>query len=112
MLKPPPTLFSIHQRDVLRQLSQSGERWAEFFDTGSLSMGLYTVPAGGDDRETHSPHEYDEVYYTVAGTGELHVEGETTDVTTGSIHFVRAGAGHYFTAREELTLFVVFAKGG
>ena len=93
------------------QLRESGESWAEFFNCPSLSMGVYTVPAGADDREVHEPHDDDEVYYVVSGTGKLTVAGESIEIQPGGVHFVPAGVKHYFCeVTEDLTLFVVFAK--
>ena len=40
---------------------QSGDSWMEFLRVPALSMGIYVLPAGGEDPQT--PHTEDEVYY-------------------------------------------------
>jgi mannose-6-phosphate isomerase-like protein (cupin superfamily) len=65
-----------------------------------------------DDRESHQPHEMDEVYYAVSGRGMIRVEAEDRAVGPGSIVFVPAGREHHFhTIQDPLTLLVFFAKG-
>ncbi|MEL6104998.1 MAG: hypothetical protein AAFU85_03135 [Planctomycetota bacterium] len=63
------TAFTIDE--VIEQQRASGNAWFEFLDVSSLSMGVYTIPAGTDDRESHDPHGRDEVYVGVSGTGRL-----------------------------------------
>ncbi len=80
----------------------------EFLRSGSLSAGLYVLPAGGIDRQ--SPHTEDEVYHVIAGRAMFFTGGEDFAVGPGSILFVPALVEHRFhTIMEELTILVVFA---
>lgn len=90
---------------------ESGKSWLPFLDVPSSLVGVYVVAA--DDRETHSPHAMDEVYYVVSGQGVIHVEGEDRSLSPGSIVFVPAMQPHHFHRIEEpLTLLVFFARLG
>ena len=60
-----------------------------------------------DDQQ---PHEDDEIYLVLEGSGTLTVGGEEIPVTEGDTAFVRAGDDHRFTGYETLVLFVVFAR--
>ncbi|HZB85012.1 MAG TPA: cupin domain-containing protein [Gaiellaceae bacterium] len=73
-----------------------------------LEIGVYVLVAPEPDRQ--QPHEDDEVYVVLAGTGTLEVEGEEIELLEGEAAFVRAGAEHRFTSYEQLSLLVVFAR--
>jgi mannose-6-phosphate isomerase-like protein (cupin superfamily) len=73
-----------------------------------LSVGLYTLPAGGKDDQT--PHAEDEVYYTVRGHATIRVGERDHPVRPGTLLYVPAGAEHYFhDIYEELVLVVFWA---
>lgn len=93
---------------IAEQRRATGESWLEFFRVPALSLGLYVLPAGGEDPQ--SPHGQDEVYYVVSGRGTLRVNGQDTPAVPGAILYVAAEAEHRFHAiEEELTLLVFFA---
>lgn len=93
---------------VLRDQQESGERYLQFINQGSLSLGLYVLPAGGTDLQT--PHDEDEVYYVVSGHAFVTVDGETRPVHPGSMIFVAKEVEHrFFGIEEELSLLVFFA---
>lgn len=72
-----------------------------------LSVGTYTIPAGGTDPQ--SPHTEDEIYVVMSGRGRLWTPGLTADATPGAVLFVPAGEEHRFVeVTEDLTLLVVF----
>jgi mannose-6-phosphate isomerase-like protein (cupin superfamily) len=83
-------------------------RYTEFLRHPSLSVGLYTLPAGSIDPQ--QPHAEDEVYYIVSGQGVIKVGNETRAVQEGSVIFVAAGASHHFhSITANLTILVFFA---
>jgi mannose-6-phosphate isomerase-like protein (cupin superfamily) len=73
-----------------------------------LEVGVYVLVAPEPDRQ--QPHEDDEVYVVLEGTGTLEVEGEELELREGEAAFVRAGAEHRFTSYEHLAVLVVFAR--
>jgi mannose-6-phosphate isomerase-like protein (cupin superfamily) len=94
--------------ELIEGRSQSGDSWLEFLRVPSLSMGLYVLPAGGNDPQT--PHDEDEVYHVVSGRAVLQVAGRDQPVQAGSTVFVAQKVEHHFhSIDEELTALVFFA---
>jgi mannose-6-phosphate isomerase-like protein (cupin superfamily) len=82
--------------------------WAEQLRVPDLSVGTYSIPAGGTDGQ--SPHTEDEVYVVTAGRATLESGGDSVAVGPGSVIYVPAGEEHRFTAiTQDLALLVVFA---
>ena len=77
-------------------------------ESPGLEIGVYVLVAPEPDRQ--QPHEDDEVYIVLEGSGRLEVEGEQTDLREGDGIFVPAGADHRFTGYEHLSLLVVFDR--
>ena len=71
-------------------------------------MGVYVLVAPEPDRQ--QPHEDDEVYIVLEGSGVLEVENEQIPVKEGSAVFVEAGADHRFSAYEHLSVLVIFER--
>jgi mannose-6-phosphate isomerase-like protein (cupin superfamily) len=82
--------------------------WIVHMNSDDLSLGTYSIPAGGvDDQE---PHTEDEVYVVQAGRANLVTASGTVPVEPGSVVFVPARETHRFTdITEDLALVVVFA---
>jgi mannose-6-phosphate isomerase-like protein (cupin superfamily) len=73
-----------------------------------LSLGTYSIPAGGTDDQT--PHTEDEIYVVKTGRATLVTDSGTGEVGPGSVIYVPAGETHRFTdVTEDLALIVVFA---
>jgi mannose-6-phosphate isomerase-like protein (cupin superfamily) len=99
----------VHPFDVdatRRKLSESGGGYEVVHSSPGLEIGVYVLVAPEPDRQ--QPHEYDEVYIVLEGSGVLEVEGTSTPLDEGGALFVPAGADHRFTAYEHLALLVVF----
>jgi len=84
------------------------ERYRELLRAPSMSLGLYKLPAGGQDPQ--QPHAEDEVYYTLRGRARLRVGEAEQRVEPGSLHFVARDVEHRFhSIAEDLLLLVFFA---
>ncbi len=88
------------------RLSEQGGGYEVVHRSPGLEIGVYVLVAPEADRQ--QPHDFDEVYVVLEGTGVLDVEGEQTALREGQALFVPAGADHRFTAYEHLSLLVVF----
>jgi mannose-6-phosphate isomerase-like protein (cupin superfamily) len=98
--------FEISQLIIEQQ--RSGKSYLEFLRVPALSVGLYTLPAGGVDPQ--QPHTEDEVYYIVEGRGVIRVGEEDRAVEAGTIVFVAAHVEHRFhTISQDLKILVFFA---
>jgi mannose-6-phosphate isomerase-like protein (cupin superfamily) len=74
-----------------------------------LELGVYVLVAPEPDRQ--QPHEDDEVYVVLEGSGVLEVDGEEVVLREGHAVFVPAGAKHRFIGYERLSVLVIFEKG-
>jgi mannose-6-phosphate isomerase-like protein (cupin superfamily) len=85
-----------------------GTHWVEQLRVADLSVGTYSIPAGGiDDQE---PHGEDEIYVVTAGRGSFEAGGDRVDVAPGTVIYVPAREEHRFVdMTEDLAVFVVFA---
>ena len=92
--------------DALARLpGPAGERYAELFAHGTLSVELY-APRGHDPQQ---PHTRDEVYVVVRGSGHFR-NGETRHpFAPGDLLFVPAGVVHRFEDfTDDLAVWVIF----
>ena len=82
--------------------------WVEHLRVPDLSVGTYSIPAGGTD--TQAPHTEDEIYVVTSGRATIETPGGAAPVSPGSVIFVPAREEHRFTnVTQDLTLLVIFA---
>lgn len=82
--------------------------FVEQLRVAELSVGTYSIPAGGLDDQT--PHTEGEVYVVSAGRARLVTASGEADVGPGSVVYVPAGEPHQFVdVTEDLALVVIFA---
>jgi mannose-6-phosphate isomerase-like protein (cupin superfamily) len=93
---------------VKRRLSEAGGGYEVVHDSSGLEIGVYVLVAPEPDRQ--QPHEDDEVYVVLEGTGVLEVEGARHELREGNAVFVPAGADHRFSAYEHLSVLVIFER--
>jgi mannose-6-phosphate isomerase-like protein (cupin superfamily) len=82
--------------------------WVVHLNSDDLSLGTYSIPAGGLDDQ--APHTEDEIYVVRSGRATLLTASGSAQVGPGSVVFVPAGEAHSFTEIvADLALIVVFA---
>lgn len=82
--------------------------WVEHLRVADLSVGTYSIPAGGTDNQ--EPHSEDEIYLVAAGRAVLQSGNDRITVRPGSVIYVPAGEVHRFAEiAEDLAAIVVFA---
>jgi mannose-6-phosphate isomerase-like protein (cupin superfamily) len=91
---------------VKERLRQAGGGYEIVHESAGLEVGVYVLAAPEPDRQ--QPHEDDELYIVLEGTGVLEVDGERVPVKEGTAVFVEAGADHRFSAYEHLSVLVIF----
>jgi mannose-6-phosphate isomerase-like protein (cupin superfamily) len=85
-----------------------GDRYREWVRSGSLSAGVYRLPAGGVDDQ--SPHDEDEVYVVTAGSATLDIDGARAEMGPGAVAYVPRLVPHRFVdVTEDLEVHAVFA---
>lgn len=93
---------------LLATLRASDRAYLEFLRVPDLSVGLYRIPAGGEDLQR--PHREDEVYHVLRGSAAIRVGGDEREVGPGSVVYVKARVEHRFVRiREDLEVLVFFA---
>ena len=89
----------------------NGKRFASVAQHGSLRL-LCSLPMPPNEQ---APHEQDELYVVVQGSGVLFHDGQRDPFSAGDAMFVAAGVDHRFEDfTEDLAVWVVFygPKGG
>lgn len=82
--------------------------WVEHLRGSDLSLGTYSIPAGGVDEQR--PHLEDEVYVVLAGVATFVADSGRGQVGPGSVVYVPADESHRFTEiSEDLVLIVIVA---
>jgi mannose-6-phosphate isomerase-like protein (cupin superfamily) len=98
--------------DALARLGRrEGATWITLFEHGSLEIEIYR-PRGSD---AQTPHDQDEVYVVISGTGDFVVDGRRQPFEPGELLFVRASVPHRFeNFSDDFATWVVFygPKGG
>lgn len=84
--------FKVPLDSSLQRLKSAHHEFIELFRHGSLIVELYQP----DQIDRQTPHDRDEVYVIVSGSGEFTMDGETTHFSQGDVLFVPAGSAHRF----------------
>jgi len=91
-----------------RPVEGDGTHWTEQLRVPDLSVGTYSIPAGGADDQ--QPHTEDEIYVVTAGQATFETGSEQVPVGPGTVLYVPAGQAHRFTdITEDLATIVIFA---
>lgn len=103
-----------YAKDVLnhvKAIPEDDDRYVEPAHHGTMTLGMY-APYQHDPQE---PHEQDELYFVVSGSGVFVHGGERSDFRAGDALFVAAGVEHRFEDfTDDFAAWVVFwgATGG
>ena len=103
---PPAHPFDIE--GAKRRLAEAGGGYEIVHASPGLEIGVYVLVAPEPDRQ--QPHDDDEIYVVLEGSGVLDVEGESVSLHDGHAVFVPAGAEHRFSAYEQLSVLVIFER--
>lgn len=96
---------------ALDKLKEAGKEFTELFKHGSLVVEVYK-PYKVDHQK---PHDQDEVYVVISGSGEFYNNGEYVRFSAGDFLFVAAGNEHRFqNFSDDFSTWVIFygPKGG
>ena len=91
-----------------KRLLAAGGGYEVVHASPGLELGVYVLVAPEPDRQ--QPHDDDEVYVVLEGSGVLDVEGERVELDEGHSAFVPAGAEHRFVGYEQLSVLVIFSQ--
>lgn len=101
-------MHAFEVESVRQRLEEGNGGYEIVHESPGLEVGVYVLVAPEPDRQ--QPHEDDEVYIGLEGTGVLEVAGAEVPIAPGEAIFVEAGVEHRFTAYESLSVLVVFTR--
>jgi mannose-6-phosphate isomerase-like protein (cupin superfamily) len=104
---PPAHAFDI--AGVAQRLSGGNGGYEIVHASAGVELGVYVLVAPEPDRQ--QPHDDDEIYLVLEGSGVLEIEGEKVELREGHAVFVPAGAEHRFVGYEHLIVLVIFERG-
>ena len=91
-----------------KKCERTGKSYLEFLRIPAMSVGIYTLPAGGTDGQ--KPHREDEAYFVVRGRARMQAGVEDRAICEGTVIFVAAEVEHrFYDIEEELVVLVFFA---
>ena len=95
---------------IIKKLRQNqNEYFHTFINKETLAGGIIVLQPGEKDIQT--PHEFDELYYIVAGDGYLRINKKDYDISKGKVFFVRKNIEHFFFGNKK-ELVVLYFFGG
>lgn len=83
----------IQPAEALTKLNNSPKEFIELFQHGSLSVEVYKPELN----DLQTPHDRDEIYVVISGTGKFLNGSQTIDFKAGDFLFVPAGIEHRFS---------------
>ncbi len=99
---------SFELADLMARIEKDGY-WADFLKVRHLEAGVLRLYPGQEDTQT--PHDSDELYFVIEGSGFIEVGGEKRPVKKGSVVFVPAEMPHHFYGnRDTLVVLYMFAE--
>lgn len=103
--------MNISAEIALELLKESGGHFTSLFTHGTLSIEIYKP----DKIDHQEPHDKDELYVIISGSGNFSCDGKRSAFVKGDLLFVPAGAEHRFEDfTEDFSTWVIFygPKGG
>jgi mannose-6-phosphate isomerase-like protein (cupin superfamily) len=85
------------------------EYWTDFLKVRRMEAGVLRLRPGEEDTQT--PHDDDELYFVVEGSGYIELGKEGRPVKKGSVIFVPARMAHRFYGNTD-TLVVLYVFAG
>jgi mannose-6-phosphate isomerase-like protein (cupin superfamily) len=78
----------------LEKVKNSSSYFSTFINKNGLAAGILVLQPGEEDTQT--PHDSDEVYYVISGTGFLKIKDEDYKVSKNKLFFVAKNVEHFF----------------
>lgn len=103
--------MKLDPKNALDKLRAKSSPFLTLFEHGTLSIEIYQP----DKIDKQQPHEQDEVYVIVSGSGTFYNDGQSVSFSPGDLLFVKAGKEHRFeNFTEDFSTWVIFygPKGG
>ena len=94
---------------IVSDVRKQGGYFADFLKVRHIEAGVIVLKPG--QKDTQAPHDSDELYYVVRGSGFIQLAADNMGIGPGSIVFVPAKMKHRFCGnKDELVVLYVFAE--
>ena len=106
-----PNKMHLNPTDALRALATNDSPFTTLLKNGNMSVEIYKP----EKVDLQQPHEQDEIYVIIAGTGTFFNDGNRITFAPGDLLFVLAGKEHRFeNFSNDFSTWVIFygPKGG
>jgi mannose-6-phosphate isomerase-like protein (cupin superfamily) len=95
--------------NLLSKMDRGSTYWIDFIKVRNLEAGVLRLHPSEED--TQGPHESDELYFVIDGSGYIKMGEQCISVKKGSILFVPAGMAHHFYGNKDtLVVLYMFAQ--
>jgi len=99
------TLISI--TDAVADLDPDELQHKEVLDAGPITAEVGKYPPNSSAPK--NPHNEEELYYILSGSGKLRVGDDTHDIEAGDLVYVEPATEHdFFHITEEVTVLIIF----
>jgi mannose-6-phosphate isomerase-like protein (cupin superfamily) len=105
---PMLTVARAFDVDAVKQRLGEAGGYESVHSSPGLEIGVYVLVAPEPDRQ--QPHDDDEIYIVLEGSGVLDVNGQKVELREGHALFVPSGVEHRFSGYEHLCLLVIFER--
>jgi mannose-6-phosphate isomerase-like protein (cupin superfamily) len=93
--------------DAAEQLAAARKLFLVLFENETILAEIYKP----HKVDLQQPHDQDEVYVILSGSGRFVLENEVRDCKTGDLIFVKAGQAHRFQDfTDDFATWVIFVK--
>jgi len=80
----------------------------DVMNTSTMEVGIINLKK--DQEDTQQPHDSDEIYYVISGSGTIEIDGIKNEVNPGKIIYIPKRICHSFHAiRNELVVLYILA---
>ena len=94
--------------ELRNQFDETDLNYLEVLSEDSMTVELARYP----NPAPKTPHNMDELYYIISGSGMAHVGNERFAIGEGDVIYVEQGLEHdFFDIEDELTALIVFTGG-
>lgn len=105
-----PDVVVISLEDMVAARESESNVWTPLFETTSMGVGMYMLPKGGHGPDVLT-HDFDEFKIVVNGGGRLDLGEGGTEVSPGSVAFIKDDLRHRFRrVSDDLDVLVIWGR--
>jgi quercetin dioxygenase-like cupin family protein len=99
--------IKIFDLDTILSNFPKSEYFIDVVNTPNIGVGLINLKK--NQKDTQQPHDSDEIYYIIRGTGTLDIDGSMNTIVPGKIIYIPKKIPHFFhaTSNELIILYIL-----